>query len=168
MSVTAQGPLSEHDTSEGFRQALAAFPSGVTIVTTVDAEGTWWGFTATSFCALSLRPPLVLVCLALDAQCHPAFTAAASWAVSIVRADHRNLAMRFSTKGVDKFAIGGFEVSGRGLPMLTRACAVLECESFMRHECGDHSILVGRVVEAHTYDQDPAVYFRREFRTLSS
>ncbi len=168
MSVKAEGPLSGQDVTGGFRQALAAFPTGVTIVTTVDAEGRWWGFTATSFCALSLRPPLVLVCLALDAQCHPAFTTAGSWAVSITGPGHRDLANRFSTKGADKFAGGGFEVSGRGLPILKSACAVLECERFTRHECGDHSILVGRVVEAHAYDQDPAVYFHREFRTLSS
>lgn len=43
---------------------MAAFPSGVTIMTTADRTGRPWGFTASSFCSLSLDPPLVLVCLA--------------------------------------------------------------------------------------------------------
>jgi flavin reductase (DIM6/NTAB) family NADH-FMN oxidoreductase RutF len=54
----------------------------VTIATTVDDAGRWWGFTATSFCAVSMHPPLVLVCLADTAECHPAFVAAQPWIVT--------------------------------------------------------------------------------------
>lgn len=43
-----------------FRDAMASFPSGVTIVTTTDDDGRWWGFTATSFSSVSMEPPLVL------------------------------------------------------------------------------------------------------------
>ena len=56
-----------------FRDTMAAFPSGVTIMTIADRAGRPWGFTASSFCSLSLDPPLVLVCLAKTAMCHPAF-----------------------------------------------------------------------------------------------
>jgi len=159
--------MSDKERIERFRQAMASFPSGVTIVTTVDAAGTWWGFTATSFCSLSLRPPLVLVCLAVDAQCHPAFAAAESWVVHMVPPHYRDLALRFSTKGVDKFAQGEFVANRHGNPVLTGACAVLECETFAHYDGGDHSILVGRVAESHVHDEEPAVYCRREFHTLS-
>ncbi|WP_143670680.1 flavin reductase family protein, partial [Streptomyces antimycoticus] len=59
-----------------FRSALSRFPSGVTIVTTRSAGGTLHGFTASSFAALSLDPPLVLVCLDQGADCFAAFIAA--------------------------------------------------------------------------------------------
>ena len=58
---------------DGFREAMASFPSGTTIVTTSDSGGGWWGFTASSFCSVSLDPPLVLTCLATGAQCFGAF-----------------------------------------------------------------------------------------------
>ncbi|RZT87330.1 flavin reductase like protein [Pseudonocardia sediminis] len=53
-----------------FREARASFPSGVTIVAPADSEGRWWGFTATSFCSLSVEPPLVLAYPAERADCH--------------------------------------------------------------------------------------------------
>ncbi|MGO4461837.1 flavin reductase family protein [Streptomyces sp. M-16] len=153
--------------TDSFRHAMSAFPSGVTIVTTVDAEGKWWGFTATSFCSVSPDPPLVLVCLSVDAQCHPAFSAARSWVVHILPPQHRDLALWFSAKGVDKFSRGEFTTNPQGHPLLEGACAVLECEATARYGGGDHSILVGEVTEARAYDEEPAVYFRRGFHTLT-
>lgn len=157
----------EEEVSARFRQAMASFPSGVTIVTTIDSDGAWWGFTATSFCSLSIEPPLALVCLATSAQCHPVFSVAESWVIHIVPPRHRDLALRFSTKGIDKFAQGEFAPNSRGYPVLAGACAVLECDAFARYEGGDHSILVGRVADTHVYDEEPAIYFRREFHRIS-
>ena len=150
-----------------FRQAMASFPTGVTIVTTVDAGGRWWGFTATSFCSLSLRPPLVLVCLATSARCHPIFSTADSWVVHIIPMHHEGLALRFACKEADKFGRGEFLANPRGHPVLAGACAVVECNTFARYDGGDHTILVGEVTESHVHDDQPAVYFRRQFRTLS-
>lgn len=151
---------------EQFREAMAAFPSGVTIVTTGDWQGRWWGFTATSFCSLSLEPPLVLVCLAKDALCHPAFSKADSWVVHLLAAQFAPLARRFATKGVDKFSGSGFVENERGHPMLSDAGVVLECELHDRHEAGDHTILVGRVYATTFHEMTPAVYFRRGFHNL--
>ncbi|MFK4106939.1 flavin reductase family protein [Streptomyces sp. NPDC019531] len=149
-----------------FRDAMATFPSGVTIVTTADWQGRQWGFTATSFCSLSLDPPLVLVCLAKDAQCHPAFAEADSWVVHVLGTEHSDLALRFATKGVDKFSTAVFHESSRGHPVLADAGTVLECDTYDRHDAGDHTILVGRVHEARLNPMTPAVYFRRAFHPV--
>jgi flavin reductase ActVB len=81
---------------------MASFPSGVTIVTTSDETGQWRrGFTATSFCSVSMEPPLILVCLAASAECHPTFTSAARWLVHLVHLvtdEHTELAVRFATR----------------------------------------------------------------------
>ena len=149
-----------------FKQAMASFPSGVTLVTTAAPDGRWWGFTATSFCSVSMDPPLVLVCLAGTAECHPVFAEAQRWIVHVVQADHAELAGRFATRGVDKFSDAGFQADERGLPVLDRASVVLDCSLHSRHEAGDHTILVGRV-EGTTVGEDlPAIYFRRGFHTL--
>lgn len=154
----------EHGTR--FRDAMAAFPSGVTLVTTSDESGRWWGFTASSFCSLSLEPPLVLVCLAKSAQCHPVFRSASSWAVQVVPDHHAELAARFATRGADKFAPGLFRAGGGGHPVLEDACAVLECDRFAAYEGGDHTILVGQVTGCQLADVPPILYFRRSFHAL--
>src|SRR5690606_38117209 len=71
-------------TDAAFRDALSRYASGVVIVTTRDRTGTPHGFTATSFCSVSLDPPLVLVCLARSARCHAAFAQTDAFAVSVL------------------------------------------------------------------------------------
>lgn len=158
-------PVSVSDVD--FRDAVASFPSGVTIVTTADVDGRWWGFTATSFCSVSMDPPLVLTCLAASAECYQVFEAADSWAVHVIRTDHASLAMRFATRGADKFGDGSFRLDGNGLPVLDRASATLRCSSFAKYPGGDHLILVGRVEQASSDNTElPTVYFRRKFHVL--
>lgn len=167
--VTGAQPSADHTVSgetQLFRDAMASFPSGVTIVTTTDATDRWWGFTATSFCSVSLEPPLVLVCLAHTAQCHPVFVHAARWVVHIIHTDDSDLATRFATRGTDKFRNAGFTVGPEGLPVLDRACVRLDCTRHATYAAGDHTILLGRVEHARVGDTAPAVYFRRAFHTI--
>lgn len=150
-----------------YRQAMARFPTGVAIVTTDDEDGTPYGFTANSFCSVSLDPPLVLVCLARSANSFPVFARARHFAVSILRADHVELAKRFASKSPDKFAPGGFVRTAGGATVLGQALAALECGIDSRHLAGDHVILVGAVYRVLLADAGrPAVYFDRDFRRL--
>jgi flavin reductase ActVB len=157
------------DPDQLFRDAMAAFPSGVTIVTTTDASNRWWGFTATSFCSVSVDPPLVLTCLATSAECHPIFEQAGHWLVHIIHSDHADLAKRFAMRGADKFSQAGFAADAQGLPILDDSAVALRCAAFARHPAGDHTILVGRVEETRIDDaKPPALYFRRAFRSLEA
>lgn len=150
-----------------FRDVMASFPSGATIVTTADATGRWWGFTATAFCSVSIDPPLVLFCLARSAQCHAAFQNAEHWAVHIIGSDHADLAMRFASRGADKFAGAGFVRGAAGVPVLPDVCAVLECSRYAGHAGGDHTILLGRVDAVRVGPGQPVAYFRRAFHELT-
>jgi flavin reductase ActVB len=113
-----------------------------------------------------MDPPLVLVCLADTAECFPVFAEAERWIVHIVHPDHAELAVRFATRGADKFADAGFRPDERGLPVLDRACVALDCTPFARYEGGDHTILVGRVESTTVTEELPAIYFRRNFHAL--
>jgi flavin reductase ActVB len=150
-----------------FREAMATFPSGVTIVTTTGRDARPRGFTATAFCSVSADPPLVLVCLAKSAECHPTFLDADTWVVHVIHSDHRDLAERFATRGADKFGGAGFDVGAQGIPILTDASVVLHCSTHARHDGGDHTILVGRVDQVTIGTEQPAVYFKRSFHTLT-
>jgi flavin reductase ActVB len=148
------------------RNALANFPSGVTIVSTIDENGRPWGFTASSFSAVSMEPPLISVCLARTAESFNAFTRAQRFAVNILGQEHQDLAMRFSRKGVDKFAGGEFLMEEGSPPMLPGAVSAFICRARPACEAGDHVILLGEVEQVHVAGSAPLVYFNRNFWTL--
>lgn len=150
------------------KQGFALFPSGVVIATTIDAEGVAHGFTASTFVPLSVDPPMVLVCLNRSAQCYHAFLAASSFAASVLKPEHEDIARRFATRGVDKFAGAPFRLTGGGLPILEGALATFECSILARHPGGDHVILTGFVERMH-HDTggDAMVHFARSFRSVA-
>jgi flavin reductase ActVB len=149
-----------------FQEAMSAFPSGVTLVTTTDRTGVRWGFAASSFCSLSLAPPLVLVCQAKTAQCYDAFQETDEWAIQVANSRHLNLISRFATKGADKFGGGEFVHDRRGVPVLPDASVVLECAAHDRLDGSDHTILVARLRSVTLRESVPVLYFRRGFHPL--
>lgn len=153
--------------AEAFRSALSRLAAGVAVVTTVDADDRPQGFTASSFCSVSLEPPLVLVCLATSANSYPAFSSSPYFAVSVLHDGQAELAARFATKSGDKFARGGFDLTPDGLPVAEEALAVLRCAVHDRYLAGDHLILVGLVLDTRPGTGRPLVYAERAFRRLA-
>jgi flavin reductase ActVB len=148
-------------------RALAKFPTGVAIVTTLDGAGRRWGFTASAFTSLSLDPPQVLVCLAHGADCYTAFSNTDRFAANVLRVEHEPLARRFATKGAAKFAGGEFVFSDLSLPVLPDALAVIECGIAARLPGGDHTIIIGDVRAARCGSGEPAIYHDRVFRRFA-
>jgi len=147
-----------------FRDAMAQFPSGVTVVTARTASGTLAGFTASAFSSLSLDPPLVLVCLDKKADSHTAFEDVEQFAISFLAEGQDDVAMRFATRGIDKF--GGFRSTNgalTGLPLVPDALVHLECRVHERLPGGDHTIIIGEVLSAQTYAKAPLLHHNRRF-----
>jgi flavin reductase ActVB len=152
---------------DSFKQAMACFPSGVTIVTTVDDIGQKYGFTASAFSSLSLTPPLILVCLANNADCFDIFNNQKKFAVNIIGAEHEALAFKFATKGLDKFDGGEFEQGSYGLPILSDCPVSLECNTENIYSGGDHIILVGQVKYLSVNGGTPSVWQEGKFHQLN-
>lgn len=147
-----------------FKEAMSRFPAGVVIVTTSDAGGKSWGFTASSFSSLSMEPPLILVCLAKSAECYSAFLSAQCFAINMLNASDETAAITFSKRGADKFGSGVFETDALGSPLLPSAIAALSCQRFEIYDGGDHCILVGRVTAIKLgAGNNPMVYLNRTF-----
>ncbi|MFF5858048.1 flavin reductase family protein [Streptomyces sp. NPDC012751] len=146
-----------------FTRTLSRVPAPVTVTTTADASGRRWGFTGSSFCSLSLDPPLVLICLDKGASTHGAFTAAPHFLVNVLAHDQGDVALRFATSGVDRFQAGDMTPCELGLPGLPGAAARIACATHEILDGGDHSILVGRVEETRAGDRPPLVYSDRAF-----
>src|ERR1700712_1016057 len=100
-----------------FRQAMGHFASGVTVVTTEHA-GTLYGMTVSSFTSLSLKPPLVLICVDKGVPTHAAISAAGCFVVNILRDRQEHLSRRFATTSDDKFKGIAWHTGPLGLPVL--------------------------------------------------
>lgn len=131
--------------SQQFRAALGMFATGVTVVTVRAADGSLVGLTANSFNSVSLDPPLVLWSLARRAGSMPVFTRGSHYAINILAADQKDLAQRFATRDIDRFAGVDWREGAGGAPVLAGAVAVFECANRSRYEEGDHVIFVGEV-----------------------
>ncbi|WP_331721290.1 flavin reductase family protein [Streptomyces sp. NBC_00212] len=146
-----------------FTKALAQVPSPVTIITTLDAHGTPWGFTASSFCSLSLSPSLVLVCLAKSAASYDTFSRTDRFLVNVLSEEHTDTAQHFATPAPDKFAHSAMRPCELGLPGLPDASARLACHTNSILDGGDHSILIGQVEATAVSSHTSLTYYQRQF-----
>jgi flavin reductase (DIM6/NTAB) family NADH-FMN oxidoreductase RutF len=128
-----------------FREAIARFATGVTVITTLTESGPA-GMTASAVASLSLDPVLLLVCVRRGLPTHLAIERAERFAVNVLGEGSEALARRFATPGLNKF--DGLAVdTDSGVPILGDALAHFVCDV---HEClpgGDHSIFIGAVRE---------------------
>lgn len=141
-----------------FRNALGSFATGVTVVTTRDADGVDIGLTANSFNSVSLDPPMVLWSLSKTSFSLPAFLKAQCFAVHILAADQQVLSEKFAKRGADKFAGLKIERGEGGVPLLDGCAARFECRMAFRHDGGDHEILVGEVLRFAHFDRAPLIF----------
>lgn len=155
-------------TSEEFRAALSRFPSGVTVVTTRDADGRFHGITVSAFCSLSLEPPRVLICIEKTTGSHEALRGSQAFVVNVLGDDQREISERFASTIENKFAEMDLETGIDGIPVLLGCIATLECRVTAAHDGGDHSIFIGEVEKASVRDGDPILYFRGDYRAISS
>lgn len=155
-------------TSEEFRAALSRFPSGVTVVTTHDTEGRFYGITVSAFSSLSLEPPRVLICVEKTTGSHAALETSRAFVVNILSDSQRELSERFASQIEDKFEMVEFSEGIDGIPVLSGCIANLECRLTDFYDGGDHSIFVGEVEKAAVHDGDPILYFRSDYRSIAA
>jgi 3-hydroxy-9,10-secoandrosta-1,3,5(10)-triene-9,17-dione monooxygenase reductase component len=144
--------------ADAFRDVLGRFASGVTIVTTRDADGRDRGMTVSAFSSLSLDPPLVMACIGHDATIAGSVSAAGFFGVSVLAEDQVPLSRRFADPDADRFDGVAFLRGRSGVALLDGALAHLECRIVARHEAGDHTIVVGEVLAGSAREGRPLVH----------
>jgi flavin reductase len=148
---------------------MSHFASGVTVVTALAGHRAH-AMAATAVCAVSLEPPLILVCVSHTARFHAAVTSTDHWAVSILADDQSALARHFSRRGraletqFDDVAHHPAPISGA--PVLDGCLVWLDCRTHAVHDGGDHSIVVGELLATGSGSGDesaappPLTYYR--------
>lgn len=151
-----------------YKEVMASFPSGVTVVTALDAEGGIVGITASAFSALSLDPALVLFCPSYSSDTYPVLRASKRFAIHLLSGPQQAHAYAFASKGKDKAKAIEWTLSGQGNPLLEGATAIIECELWREYEGGDHAIVVGKVTNLILPHEPvtPMIYHRGKLGAL--
>jgi flavin reductase (DIM6/NTAB) family NADH-FMN oxidoreductase RutF len=154
-------------TPQEFRAALGRFSSGLTVITVKMPEGQVHGMTASSFCSVSLQPPLVLVCIEQLAETYMHVRERGRFGVSILMEEQEALSEFFADPERNPDAARRLGISYKqmksGLPVLAEALAHLDCEVVQAHIAGDHTIFVAEVKEVSVSDGSPLLYFRGRY-----
>ena len=146
-----------------FRDALAQFATGVTIITASAARG-FVGFTANSFNSVSLQPPLVIWSLARRSRSLAIFEGVEQYAVNVLAHDQIGLARRFSRPHTDRFAGVAFRLGASNAPLIEGCAAWLECRHHALHPAGDHMLFIGEVISTAHRPLPPLVWHSGRYR----
>jgi flavin reductase (DIM6/NTAB) family NADH-FMN oxidoreductase RutF len=146
---------------------MGNFPAGVTIVTAMGADGGPRGCTVSSFCSVSLTPPLLLVCIDSGSNTLPAIKHSGGFTVNFLRSEGCDLATRFAGKRPDKFDAVPWRPAPipEGGPILEDGCCAYSvCRVAELLPAGDHWIFVGAMETGEIWqDRAPLLYCRRTF-----
>jgi flavin reductase (DIM6/NTAB) family NADH-FMN oxidoreductase RutF len=157
--------------SRRFRNALGQFPTGVVVATARTEAGALVGMTMSSFNSVSLDPPLILFSVHRQAHSFALWQTVKRYAINVLNQDQEQVSNQFARPGADKWE-GLTPLTGdSGVPMLPNAAVVFECESYARHDGGDHEIFIGRVTALHEHPLNrgkPLVFFEGRYRQLAS
>jgi 3-hydroxy-9,10-secoandrosta-1,3,5(10)-triene-9,17-dione monooxygenase reductase component len=151
---------------ERFRDALAAYPTGVTVVTARGPNGPS-GATANAVTSLSLEPPMMLACLDRGSRTLDAARAAGRFGVNALAAGQEAVARRFARKDPEPEKWEGVEWSeSGGSPRLPDALVWVACELRDLIDGGDHLVLTGTVLGVDSREGMPLIFHRGAYRDL--
>ena len=157
--------------TDEFRKACGVWASGVSIVTTRDAEGRPYGLTMNAVTSLSLDPPLFIICVDNNSETLEPIKRSGVFAINILAQPQQALSNAFAKKNPDKFASVSFEWGNSGAPLLTGRLLGIECTVRAAYPEGDHHIFVGAVTDltpSSDPDAAPLLYYRGRYAELPS
>jgi len=151
------------------RHALGHFATGVTVVTSRARDGAPVGTTASAVSALSLSPPLLLVCLDRSSQTLAAIRSHGAFAINVLAEAQEHLSANFARRGAAAaWEDVAYHLSPAGSPRLDEVLAVLDCRLERCLDGGDHEIVVGILValQRNAEDLRPLVHYRGSYASL--
>jgi len=147
--------------------ALDKITHGVAIITT-SWKNKPYGMAAAWFTRASNEPYLISVSVWTKNFTHENIEKSRIYAVNILGETKKDLAIHFgrqSGRDVNKFELIAYRTGKSGSPILYRdAIAYVDCQVVDAFEAGDHTIFLGKVLQAEIIcDQDPLIYRRKDY-----
>jgi 3-hydroxy-9,10-secoandrosta-1,3,5(10)-triene-9,17-dione monooxygenase reductase component len=153
--------------SRTLRQVCGLFVTGVTVITT-GVDGRADGTTVNSFTSVSLAPPLVLFCLHRQSRLQEALRESGSFTVNFLSGQQEHLAWAFAGRNSTGFPQVTHHRGAEGVPIISEALAFLACRIVDQFPGGDHTIILGEVMELGVprRRQEPLIFFKGSLGAL--
>ena len=156
---------------ETFKELMKRFASGVTLIT-FENEGKLSGLTVSSFCSLSMNPPLILICIDKKIPSHNSLKNGASFGVNICTSEQGKLAWDFANSNINKNELIlslNHRITNDKVPLLNDCLASMECTLKKTYEGGDHTIFVGQIESGDFSEKsDPLIYYKSGLGNFTS
>ncbi len=160
----ADGPSQVSPTD--FKSVFRRHPAGVAVVT-FSHDGVLYGFTATSVISVSADPPVLTFSIDSTSSSWPALAEADTLVVNFLAAAQVEVSARFATRGIDRFAEGGWSVLATGEPVLDGNQAWARGRIVQRTAIGRSFLVSVLALEAHQAGPtDPLVYHDRTYHAV--
>lgn len=146
-----------------FRDAMAQFTTGVTVVTTAH-EGQTKGMTVNAFMSISLDPKIVAISIDEEAELYDIFPKTKSFGVSILKEDQVSESMIFARQKEDDGTVE-YNIHD-GVPVLKDSLATIACDIVKSTKVGDHTVFFGQVKHIELKDGNPLVYYGSDYQSI--
>ncbi|MGB0935714.1 MAG: flavin reductase family protein [Alphaproteobacteria bacterium] len=155
--------------SNSFRKGMSQFATGVAVVTVPVSEDKALGVTINSFTSVSLDPPLILYCMKRTAEAYANLIASPFFGVSILSDKQELLARRCTQKGGGELTDLEFFTGHNDCPLIKNAAANFVCDLHHLHSGGDHSVILGQVLDVN-FDESisPLAFHRSQFWSMNT
>lgn len=155
--------------SDLFRRAWGSFATGVSLITTVEEDGTVHGMTANGIASVSLEPMLSMVCVGHSAKTYPILKRSGRFAINILREEQKPIGEYYAKSDNlgDGKSPATFDMRSSGIPFLEGALASMDCQVVSTHLEGDHTIFIGKVEEIVLSEGSPLLFYTGKWRTFN-
>ncbi|MGO1181604.1 flavin reductase [Micrococcaceae sp. AOP34-BR2-30] len=154
----------QHIDAQHFRWTMGRYPTGVALISAIEADGNPVGMIVGTFSSVSLDPPLVSFMPTKVSTSWPRIQKTGRFAVSILSAEQESVVRAFSGKTATKFDTVEWSPSAGGSPLIDGAIAWIDCVIADVVDAGDHVIVLGSVLDLQPVgDNLPLLFFQGGF-----
>ena len=153
---------------EQLRQVWSQFVTGVTVITTLDADNQVHGMTANALCSISLEPPLALFSVDHRRTTYRLVKERQSFGVNILTQGQQEAAAYYAQEIKDTPPPEGlqFWFTRRGTAVLNDCLAYMDCRVVEEYQVGDHTLFIAQVEEAGVGQGSPLLYYQSAYPRL--
>ena len=138
------------------KNILRKIPYGLYVIGVKDGDRCH-AFTGSWFSQCSMKPPLVMLGVRVGTQSHGLVQKGRAFSVNFMSKVDKHILEQFfkpTPSDGNRFGSVPYSLKKTGVPVLDNAVCYLECEVKDSVEAGDHSVIIGEVVEAEILKED--------------
>ncbi len=152
---------------DSFRKAWGKFPTGVTVITTVDDKGEVHAMTANGVVSVSLEPLLNLLSVGHHALTLGYLQKSRRYGMSFLADGQQDIGVYYAKRPADRIAPAPARFTKQGESYKVEgALAYFDCKVVATHDEGDHVLFISLVEEIEVSDGMPLIFYDTKWHTL--